>query len=100
GLIGVELAEMLRTRKIPVTFLVRESGFWANVLPQEDAALLSYHISSHGVDLRHNTTLERILPDDNGRVRAVITSEGEEIPCDVVGLCTGVRPNIDFLKNS
>ncbi len=100
GLIGVELAEMLRTRNIPVTFLIREKGFWGNVLPEKDAALLSQHISSHGVDLRHNTLLKKILPDDNGRARAVITDTGEEIPCDVVGLCTGVRPNIDFLKNS
>ncbi len=100
GLIGVELAEMLRTRKIPVTFLVRESGFWGNVLPEHDAALLSELVRSHGVDLRHNTSLEKILADDNGRARAVITTEGDEIPCDVVGICTGVRPNIDFLKNS
>lgn len=100
GLIGVEMAEMLRTRKIPVTFLVRENGFWGNVLPKQDAALLSEHIRSHGVDLRHNTTLEKILSDDNGRARAVVTSEGEEIACDVVGICTGVKPNIDFLKNS
>ena len=28
GLIGIELAEMLRSRKIPVTFLVRENSFW------------------------------------------------------------------------
>src|SRR5690606_17764311 len=51
-------------------------------------------------DLRHNTTLDKILADDNGRARAVVTSEGEEIACDVVGICTGVKPNIDFLKNS
>ena len=28
GLIGIELAEMLNSRSIPVTFLVRESSFW------------------------------------------------------------------------
>jgi NADH oxidase (H2O2-forming) len=33
GLIGVELAEMLLTRGIEVTFLVREDRFWGNVLP-------------------------------------------------------------------
>lgn len=100
GLIGVEMAEMLRSRKIDVTLLVRESGFWANVLPEHDAHLLSDHIRSHGVEIKHNTLLHRILPDDNGRVHAVITGDGEEIECDLVGLCTGVRPNIDFLKNS
>ncbi len=33
GLIGVELAEMLHTREIPVTMLVREEGFWSSVCP-------------------------------------------------------------------
>ncbi len=100
GLIGAEMAEMLRTRNIEVTFLVRETGFWANILPEHDAQLISKHIISHGVDLRHNTTLDRILANENGRARGVITSNGEEIKCDLVGLCTGVKPNIEFLKNT
>ncbi len=100
GLIGVEMAEMLRTRKIEVTFLLREKGFWGNVLPEHDAGLIAEHIVSQGVDLRPETELDKILPDENGRVRAVITNSGEEIKCDLVGICTGVRPNIDFLKNT
>lgn len=100
GLIGVEMAEMLRTRKIDVTFLVREDGFWGNVLPHCDAQLISKHVRSHGIDLRHTTELDKILADDNGRVRAVLTKEGEEIECQIVGICTGVRPNIDFLRDS
>ena len=100
GLIGVELAEMLRTRKIEVTFLVREKAFWNNVLPLPEARMISEHIKSHEVDLRHNTELEKILPDENGRVRGVLTKDGEEIDCQLVGLCAGVRPNIDFLRNT
>jgi 3-phenylpropionate/trans-cinnamate dioxygenase ferredoxin reductase component len=100
GLIGVELAEMLKTRKIEVTFLVREPAFWNNILPLQDSRLISQHIKSNGVDLRHNTGLEEILSDENGRVRAVKTSNGEEIECQLVGLCAGVRPNIDFLKDT
>ena len=37
GLIGIELAEMLRSRKIPVTFLVREASFWNGVLPAQES---------------------------------------------------------------
>ncbi len=100
GLIGVEMAEMLRTRNIDVTFLVREAAFWNNVLPLPEAKMISEHVRSHGVDLRHKTELDKILSDDQGRVRAVVTNEGEEIECQLVGLCAGVRPNIDFLKDS
>ena len=100
GLIGVELTEMLKTRKIDVTVLIREKAFWQNVLPMQDAKLISAHVRSHGVDLRHETQLRTIVGDDNGHVKAVITDTGEEIECQLVGLCTGVKPNIDFLKDS
>jgi len=100
GLIGVEMAEMLRSRKIAVTMLIRENYFWANALPNSDAKMISHHIISHGVDLRRNSELSKIIGDDEGNVRAVITKHGEEIPCNVVGIATGVKPNISFLKNS
>ena len=100
GLIGVELAEMLRTRDIKVTMLVREEGFWANVLPLPEAEMISQHIISHGVNLKHLSNLDKIIGDADGNVKAVITKEGEEIPCSIVGITTGVKPNISFLKNS
>ena len=100
GLIGVELAEMLRTRNIEVTMLVREKAFWHSVLPFKDAIMISEHIKSHGVDLRTETELDKIIPDENGKVSSIITKTGEQIDCQFVGLCAGVRPNIDFLKDS
>jgi NAD(P)H-nitrite reductase large subunit len=100
GLIGIEMVEMLRSRNIKVTFLVRESGFWNIVLPPEESAMANRHILEHHVDLRLETELKEILPDENGRVQAVITHLGEEIPCQFVGLAVGVKPNIDFLKSS
>ncbi len=100
GLIGIEMAEMLAYRRIPVTFLVREKGFWDNVLPREEAELVGRHIREHHIDLRLETELKEILSDSNGRVRAVVTSTGEEIPCEFVGLTAGVSPNVDFLCGS
>jgi len=101
GLIGIELAEMLHTRDIPVTFLVREDSFWDGVLPEGESGMLNRHINSHHIDLRLEMNLKEILSDDKGKARAIIVEEtGEEIACDVVGLTAGVSPNIDFLKDS
>jgi len=100
GLIGIEMAEMLRSRKIPVTFLVREKSFWNGVLPAGESALINEHILEHHIDLRLDTNLVEILADENGRARAVTTDKGDIIECNVVGLTAGVTPNIDFLKNS
>lgn len=101
GLIGIELAEMLSTRNIPVTFLVRESSFWNGVLPKGESEMLNRHIKNHHIDLRLSSNLKEIISDDNGHVKSIIIEEtGEEIPCNFVGLTAGVTPNIDFLKNS
>ncbi len=101
GLIGIEMVEMLRTRDIPVTFLVRESSFWDGVLPNAESQMINEHILEHHVDLRLNASLDKIIPDQNGRVKSIIIKEtGEEILCNFVGLTAGVSPNIDFLKDS
>lgn len=100
GLIGIELAEMLRTRDIPVTFLVREKSFWNGVLPKGESEMINEHILEHHIDLRLDTNLKEILSDENGTAKAVVTDKGETIACNLVGLTAGVTPNIDFLKGS
>ena len=101
GLIGIELAEMLHSRNIPVTFLVREQSFWNKVLPAEESAMITKEILDNHIDLRCGVNLKEIKSDKTGQVKSVIIAEtGEEIECNVVGLTAGVSPNIDFLKSS
>lgn len=101
GLIGVELAEMLHSRNIPVTFLVREKQFWNTILPEHSASLITNHILNHGIDLKRSTELKSILPSSQNRVKSILTKDQEEeIKCDLVGLTTGVQPNIEFVKPS
>lgn len=100
GLIGIELAEMLLSRGIKVTFLVREKQFWSNVLPIQEAQLISKHILKHHVDLRFENELAEIVDDGTGSAGAIITKSGERIPCQFVGLTAGVSPNIDLVRNS
>lgn len=100
GLIGIELAEMLHSRHIDVSMLVRESEYWSNVLPLEDGRRIGDHIRHHGIDLQLETELREILSDESGRVRGVTTSRGETINCQFVGITTGVAPNVGFLADS
>ena len=100
GLIGIELAEMLRSRDIPVTFLVREKSFWDGVLPHGESQMINRHILEHHIDLRLEIELKEIISDENNNVKAIVTDKEEIIECQIVGLTAGVTPNIDFLKNS
>ncbi|WP_394851326.1 NAD(P)/FAD-dependent oxidoreductase [Pontibacter diazotrophicus] len=100
GLIGIEMAEMLRSRDIPVTFLVREENFWGNVLPKEEAQLVNRHVLEHHIDLKLVYELKEILDDGTGKVGGVVTSAGERIDCQFVGLAVGVSPNISLFKDT
>ena len=100
GLIGIELAEMLHSRNIHVTFLVREKSYWSNVLPPEESAMVTRIIEKEGIDLRLQTELKEIIDDGNGRVGGIMTNHGDRIDCQIVGLTAGVSPNIDLVRDS
>ncbi len=98
GLIGVEMAEMLLSRGIEVTFLVREDRFWGNILPNGEAQVIQKHAEAHGINFKFGTELKEIKAGDDGRVNSIITSTGEEIQCEMVGLSAGVHPNISVAQ--
>ncbi len=100
GLIGVETAEMLHSRQIPVTFLVREPSWMDFAFRDEESRMINRHIREHGIDLRLGSELERIEGDARGRVRGVVTKSGEDISCGFVALTVGVSPNVGFLAGS
>ncbi|MEP4535367.1 MAG: FAD-dependent oxidoreductase [Cyclobacteriaceae bacterium] len=100
GLIGIEMAEMLHSRGIPVTYIIREKHFWDIVLPRENAQMIDEHLAKNHIKLLTETELEEILDDGNGRVKGIKTKSGETIDCQFVGLTVGVHPNVGFLKDS
>ena len=100
GLIGIELAEMLHSRNIHVTFLVREASYWSNILPMEESGMINEIIREQGIGLKLQTSLKEILDDGNGRACGVVTEDGEALECQFVGLTAGVSPNIDLVRDS
>jgi len=101
GLIGIEMAEMFRSRGIDVTMLVRETSYWNNVLPEQESQMISKHILDHHIDLRLGVNLGSINDEGSGQAKSVTIKEtGEVIPCGYVGLTAGVSPNVTFLKDS
>lgn len=110
GLIGVEMSEMLHSRGIGVSFLVREQHWMDFAFPREESELIEREIRRHGIDLRMGTELDHIEADARGRACKVVSkatgSDGPDagsnntIPCQFVGLTVGVSPNVEFLRGS
>ncbi len=100
GLIGIELAEMLASRGVRVTLLVRESSYWNNVMPNAESAIINAVIREHGIDLRLQCELDQIIDDGYHRACGVVTNQGERLACQLVGLTAGVSPNLSALEGS
>lgn len=98
GLTGIELVEMLLSKGIKVTFLVRETGFMSRQLTKEESDMAGRIIREHGVELRTGAHLREIR--GNSRVESVITDDGTEIPCELAGITIGVTPETGFLAGT
>ena len=97
GLIGIELAEMLHSVGVDVTFLIREPSYWSNVLPREESELVGRAIErERGMRALYERELAEIHDDGAGRCGAVTTKSGERIECQLVGLTPGVSPRIEL----
>ncbi|RJQ42196.1 MAG: NAD(P)/FAD-dependent oxidoreductase, partial [Gaiellales bacterium] len=71
----------------------------SQLLDGEAAAIMQEHFRENGVDVRVETSIEEVLGED-GRVRGVRTSAGDEIPCEMVIVGMGVIPNTALLEGS
>ncbi|MBK8927222.1 MAG: FAD-dependent oxidoreductase [Crocinitomicaceae bacterium] len=99
GLIGVEMVEMLLSRNIKTTFVIRENRFWPSVLSEKESRFIEAHLKSHHVHFKFSVELKEIQ-GEQGRVSSVHLSDGTVIPCQFAGITVGVSPAISFLKDS
>ncbi|MCB0429714.1 MAG: NAD(P)/FAD-dependent oxidoreductase [Flavobacteriales bacterium] len=99
GLIGVELAEMLHSRDIQVTYLIRESRFWKQVLSAGEAGMVEKHMRGKGIAVHFDTEV-KAFHGREGVLREVETSRGEKIACGFAGVAIGVEPNVNWLHGS
>ncbi len=98
GLIGMEMTEAVTERHCAVTII----EMLPQVLPMLDAdmaALVEKHMREVGVGVLTATRVERIEGDENGKVRSVVTSDGE-VPAQLVLMSVGIRPNVELARHA
>ncbi len=98
GLIGIELVECLLHHGVKTTFLIREPYYWPMALGREEADYVTEHMRHHGVDVRLEEEMTQIQVDAAGRVSGVVTNTGETLPCQMLGIAAGVKPNVERIK--
>lgn len=98
GLIGLKAAEALSLRGQKVIVVERASHLLGSILTPGAARLLEEHLGSRGIHIITGNSVEEITGEEE--VRGVILSEGQEVPCDLVILAAGVRPNLELLEGT
>lgn len=99
GLIGVEVAEVLKQRGLSVQFVIREPWYFPVALDAREAAVVAEHVRGHGLEVRLGASVAQVLRE-GGALKAVQLETGEQLPADLVVAAIGVVPNTDFLRDS
>ena len=86
GFIGIELAENLRHRGIPVTLVEASSQVMAPLDP-EMASMVTDELERHGVRVLLNSSVAEVTPT------GVLLNTGEAVDGELVVLAIGVRPD-------
>jgi NADPH-dependent 2,4-dienoyl-CoA reductase/sulfur reductase-like enzyme len=90
GYIGIEMAEAMVNRGLTVTVVTRSPEPMATLDP-DMGRMVHAAMEGMGIDVRTSVHLQAIETDSDGRVRAVVTSDGT-FEADLVVLGTGVGP--------
>ncbi len=97
GLICLLVVHALLKLGVSLTIAVSSDRLLSRMLDDEAAAMLQRRLAEAGVRILPRTDATRVVARD-GRVRAVITAAGEELPADLVMLAKGIRPDIELAR--
>ncbi|MDD7758820.1 MAG: FAD-dependent oxidoreductase [Aerococcus suis] len=95
GYIGIELVEAFAQDGKEVVLIDGLDRVLNKYLDQEMTDILEDDMRDRGIDIRLNEMVKGFVPDENGNVKAVETSEGS-YDCDMAILCVGFKPNTEL----
>lgn len=99
GLLGIDMAQAINERRIPVTHLVREKFLGSVILDSQGGRIIAAKSRAAGVELAVEEEVLEVVAK-GGRVAGVKTSKARILDCQLVIACIGVLPRVDFLAGS
>lgn len=100
GLVGIDAVSGLLGQDLNI-YLIEMSK---KILPlQLDDYASNVYINKfeqNGVNLKLDVKAEKLIVDENKNPKALLLNTGEEVPCELVIVATGVRSNVAFMENS
>jgi NAD(P)H-nitrite reductase large subunit len=100
GLIGIELVECLRHHGVQVTYLIRERWYMEPKLSEAEGRMVEEEIGRHKVNVKTNELIASVASNLRGELSAITTEANNTIECSLLGVCIGVQPNVEWLRET
>lgn len=100
GLVGIDCVCGFLDLGVKVT-LVNHGGWPLN--KQLDPRAGQTYIDAfakEGIGQHYGVSIDHVVQNKEGFITEVFLTDGTSIPCDFLVITTGVRPNVEFLKDS
>jgi 3-phenylpropionate/trans-cinnamate dioxygenase ferredoxin reductase subunit len=98
GYIGLEVAAVARQAGLDVTVIEMADRVMSRVVSPEISDYFQIEHANQGVKLRLSTGVDNITGKKH--VKSVTTSDGDEIPADVVVIGVGIEPNTSLASGA
>ncbi len=96
GLLGIDLAVSFAEQGCNTKYLIRGDRWFRRGLEPEGAEIVHQALEDKGVEVMTETEVAD-FDSEHKCVKAVITSEGERIEADEIGVAIGQTPNSGFI---
>ncbi|EHK2363189.1 FAD-dependent oxidoreductase [Clostridium perfringens] len=100
GLVGIDAIAGLVGKNLNVTLVEMGDIVLPIQLDKYASSKYEKRFEDAGVKLKLGVRAEKVLIDENKNPKALLINTGEEIPCELIIVATGVRSNVAFLKDS
>ncbi|SFS05837.1 nitrite reductase large subunit NirB [Yoonia litorea] len=99
GLLGLEAAAGMAARGADVTVVHIMGHLMERQLDEAAGYLLKKSLESKGITIRLQANSKEIL-GENGKVKALLLEDGTELPCDLLVMAVGIRPNVALAQEA
>ncbi|MFK7751984.1 MAG: NAD(P)/FAD-dependent oxidoreductase, partial [Sedimentitalea sp.] len=98
GLLGLEAAAGMAARGVDVSVVHIMGHLMERQLDEAAGYLLRKALVDKGITVKCSANSQEIL-GENGRVRALLLDDGTELPCDLLVMAVGIRPNVKLAQD-
>lgn len=100
GLVGIDAVSGLVGQGVNISLIEMGNKILPLQLDKHASDVYEKKFTEEGVSLKLGVKAEKLILDENNNPKALLLNTGEEVPCELVIVATGVRSNVAFLENS